>query len=90
MHNTAQNQTTTNNANPLEAATLKPKGGDPWFGLSRSYWYDLERRGIIRLTRLTLPGNRKPRVLLRRDEAFRAFAKLSRNNEATIKGASVV
>jgi hypothetical protein len=61
----------------LEAATLKPRGGDPWFGLSRSYWYDLEKRGIIRLTRLTLPGNCKPRVLLRREEAARAVAKLS-------------
>lgn len=64
-----------------DAATLKPSGGDPYYQLSRSWWYDLERRGLVRLTRVRLPGNRKPRVLLRRDDAAAAIAKLSQGQE---------
>ena len=58
-------------------APLKPRGGDPYFGLSRSYWYNLERMGYIVLKRLRLHGNRKVRVLLSMEDAQKAIQQLS-------------
>ena len=58
-------------------APLKPCGGDPYFGLSRSYWYGLERQGRIKLLRLRQRGSRKPRVLLPYEEALKAVKQLS-------------
>lgn len=39
-------------------------GGDPICGLSRSSWYDLEARGLIRLVRVRKPGAQRGRTLL--------------------------
>lgn len=43
---------------------LPQKGPDPYFGLSRSSYYDLERRGLLALKRLRKPGNKRGRVLI--------------------------
>ena len=63
------------------AAPLKPKGGDPYFGLSRSYWYNLERKGYIVLKRLRMHGNRKGRVLLSMEDAIKAIELLTRERK---------
>jgi len=62
-------------------APLKPRGGDPYFGLSRSYWYNLERMGYIVLKRLRLHGNRKVRVLLSMEDAIKAIELLTRERK---------
>jgi hypothetical protein len=68
------------------AAPLKPKGGDPYFGLSRSFWYNLERKGYIVLKRLRLPGNRKGRVLLSMEDAEKAIQLLTRDSKVVKLG----
>jgi hypothetical protein len=60
---------------PLEPRELRPeffrlpKGDagevDAFFGLSRSYYYMLERRGQLKLHRLLSPGREKGIVLVR-------------------------
>jgi hypothetical protein len=46
-----------------------PKGDageiDPHFGLSRSYYYALEKRGVLKLHRILNPGREKGIVLVR-------------------------
>jgi len=56
---------------PRSVMTIKPEffalpaiGRDPHFGLSRSTYYDLERRGLLRLARLRKPGNIRGRVMV--------------------------
>ena len=34
----------------------KPGEGDPYFGLTRAHYYDLEKRGKLKLVRLRRPG----------------------------------
>jgi hypothetical protein len=36
---------------------MPQKGGDPYFGLSRSYYYNLEVQGRLQLVRLRSRGN---------------------------------
>lgn len=43
---------------------LPQKGPDAFFGLCRSSYYDLERRGLLRLVRIKKPGNVRGRVLI--------------------------
>lgn len=69
------------NAHLPLCAPLKPRGGDPYFGLSRSYWYNLERKGYIVLKRLRLHGNRKGRVLLSMEDAEKAIELLTRDSK---------
>ena len=47
-----------------EFFALPSRGGDPYFGLSRSLYYDLERQGLLHLVRLRKPGNQRGRVLV--------------------------
>jgi hypothetical protein len=56
---------------------IPPRGPDPHFGISRSCWYDLESRGLIRLTRLRKPGNIRGRVLVPYGAALALFSKFS-------------
>ena len=67
-------------------APLKPRGGDPYFGLSRSYWYNLERKGYIVLKRLRMHGNRKGRVLLSMEDAEKAIELLTRDSKVVKLG----
>jgi hypothetical protein len=43
-------------------------GFDPWFHLSRSYYYKLERRGALRLLRMRQPGSIRGKVLVPYDQ----------------------
>ena len=43
---------------------LPSRGGDPIFGLSRSFYYAAEKRGEIRLRRLRAAGNVRGAVLV--------------------------
>ena len=43
---------------------LPQKGLDPYFSLSRSSYYDLEYRGLLKLARLRKPGNLRGKVLV--------------------------
>jgi hypothetical protein len=47
-----------------------PKSGekDPFFGLSRSFYYELEATGVIRLIRLRKRGNSRGITLIPYDE----------------------
>jgi hypothetical protein len=56
---------------------IPPRGPDPHFGISRSSWYDLEARGLLRLVRLRKPGNIRGRVLVPYGAALALFNKLS-------------
>jgi hypothetical protein len=59
-----------------EFTPLPLTGGDAVTGLSRSWWYDLERRGLITLVRLRKPGSAKARVLLPVERALAVLEKL--------------
>ena len=54
---------------PHPAFFRLPKGDageiDPHFGLSRSYYYALEKRGALKLHRILNPGREKGIVLVR-------------------------
>ena len=60
-----------------EFVTLKPSGGDPVTGLSRSWWYNAEKQGLIKLARVRNPGRVKARVLLPVAAAIALVHKLS-------------
>ena len=74
MHNTeslasrgASSQTPTS-VRP-EFVTLPSRGGDAVCNLSRSWWYNAEADGLIRLVRLRKKGGIRGRVLLPVDKA---------------------
>jgi hypothetical protein len=47
---------------------LPPKGRrDPYYGFSRSWYYDSEARGLLKLVRLRKPGHSRGIVLVARD-----------------------
>jgi hypothetical protein len=50
----------------------KPGSADQFFGLSRTFFYLLEKRGELKLVRLTAPGKRRGVTLIpfREVEAF--------------------
>lgn len=56
---------------------LPQRGVDPHFGLGRSTYYDLERRGLIRLVRVRKPGNIRGKVLLNYEATKAALLKLA-------------
>ncbi len=59
-------------------------GRDPYFGCSRSFWYSLEKFGLLKLTRLKIgPKQKKPKVLIPFAEAQAAFRKLSTASTTT-------
>lgn len=70
-----------------ELIPIPPKGGDRVFSISRSAWYDLERRGIVQLVRLRKPGNVRGRVLIPVERARLALAALAART--TPKGESL-
>ena len=47
-----------------EFVPLPSNGRDPVFNLSRSFWYQAEADGLVRLTRIRRPGCIRGRVLL--------------------------
>ena len=58
-----------------EFLRLPTRGADSIFGLTRSTWYNLEKRGVIRLRRLRSPGNVRGITLIPVEEARRAIEK---------------
>ncbi len=64
------NKSPCNQASPVasgfvpEFFPVPPRGPDPFFVLCRSIFYDLERRGLLRLVRVRKPGNVRGRVLV--------------------------
>jgi hypothetical protein len=62
----------------LKASTIKPETfrlprpgqRDPYFGLSRSAYYELERAGTIRLVRLCKRGNIRGTTLIPFDQVL--------------------
>jgi hypothetical protein len=47
-----------------ESFPLPQRGADPFFGVGRSSYYDLERRGLLKLIRLRKPGQLRGKVLV--------------------------
>lgn len=62
---------------PPESFQIPPRGPDPHFGLSRSSYYDLERRGLLQLRRVRKPGNIRGRVLVPYAETAALIRRLS-------------
>lgn len=52
------------------------RGHDPFFGLGRSSYYDLEKRGLIKLVRIRKPGQVRGKVLIPYAETSAALRKL--------------
>jgi hypothetical protein len=61
---------------PPEFFPIPPRGPDSYFGLGRSSYYDLERRGLLRLVRVRKPGNSRGKVLVPFAEAAALIRKL--------------
>lgn len=58
-----------------------PGEQDPYFGLTRSTWYKLESRGLIKFRRLTFDGQERGTTLIRYAEALELFEALQRHGE---------
>jgi len=43
---------------------LPARGGDPFFGLSRSFYYAAEREGLLNMVRVRTPGKLRGPVLV--------------------------
>lgn len=69
-----------------ELLPIPNKGPDRVFGLSRSWYYNAERQGLIQLVRLRLPGNVRGRVMINIERTRMALDKLA--NAAAIEDAS--
>ena len=67
---------------PPEFYPLPPRGRDPHFGLGRSWYYDAEKRGLLKLTRLRKPGNVRGRVLVGYDATAELIRRLDREARA--------
>jgi hypothetical protein len=55
---------------------IPQKGADSFFGLGRSSYYDLERRGLLRLVRVRKPGQVRGKVLIPFEETAACLRKL--------------
>lgn len=67
------------------AFPLPQRGGDPYWHLSRSTWYALERAGLVTFLRIRLPGNIRGRVLIDYQQAAEALRKLAADNQRKIE-----
>jgi hypothetical protein len=47
-----------------ETFRLPKDGVDPFFGLSRSFYYELEKRGLVRLIRIRKSGRQRGVTLI--------------------------
>lgn len=62
---------------------LPARGYDRHFGLGRSSFYDLERRGLLRLVRIKKPGNVRGKVLVPYAETAALIRRLSNEGKPT-------
>lgn len=51
-----------------ETYRLPTKGGDPYFGLTRGWYYAAERDGLLRLVRLRMRGRQRGVTLVPYDD----------------------
>ena len=49
---------------PITFRLPKPGVPDPYFGLSRAYYYTLEQRGVLKLVRITEEGKERGITLI--------------------------
>lgn len=68
-----------------EFCTLPAKGGDPVCGMSRRWWYDVEKAGLIKLVRVRMPGRQLGRVLLPIPQALACIRRLGEAAERARK-----
>lgn len=68
-----------------EFVPLPARGGDSVCNLSRSWWYQAEAEGLIRLVRLRKKGALRGRVLLPVDKAIALIENLGARTEADIE-----
>jgi hypothetical protein len=66
---------------PVEFFRLPKSGGDPYFGLGRSYYYEGEKNGYWRLVRIRQRGKLRGVTLIPYD-AVAAFIRKQREAEA--------
>jgi len=78
--------TNTYNSSCLEFVPLPKKGGDPICGLSRSFWYNLESLGEIKLARIRKAGQIRGRVLLPVPQALATIKRLSKGKAKHVGG----
>jgi hypothetical protein len=64
-------QTETLGALRPETFRLPKDGVDPFFGLSRSFYYELEKRGLVRLIRIRKRGRQRGVTLIPFDSVAR-------------------
>jgi hypothetical protein len=76
----------TYNSSCLEFVPLPNKGGDPICGLSRSFWYNLESHGEIKLVRIRKPGQLRGRLLLPVPQALATIKRLSNGKAKHVGG----
>ena len=69
-----------------EFVSLPSRGGDPICGLSKSFWYEAERKGLISLKRIRLPGRIKGRTLLSVRDAIEFVNSAAARSMANGKG----
>lgn len=62
---------------------LPSRGQDPHFGLGRSTYYDLERRGLLNLVRVRKPGNVRGKVLIPYAETGALIRSMSKAGRST-------
>ena len=69
-------------ATPPESFPLPQRGPDPHFGLGRTNFYDLEKRGLLRLIRVRKPGNVRGKVLVPYAETAALIRRLGKDGSA--------
>ena len=74
------------NSSCLEFVPLPSKGGDPICGLSRSFWYNLETEGEIKLVRIRKAGQIRGRLLLPVAQALETVKRLSKGKAKHVGG----
>ena len=65
---------------------LPARGLDPYFGISRSSYYDLENRRLLRLVRIRKPGNIRGKVLVPYPAVMELMQRFTAESDAQGKG----
>ena len=60
-----------------EFFALPPRGGDAFFGLSKSTYYQLEKQGLIKMVRLRMRGSVRGKVLVPYDAVRALLARMN-------------
>jgi hypothetical protein len=71
-----------------ELFPIPRKGFDPFFSQSRTAIYDLERRGLLRLVRITKPGKSRGRTFVNYAEIAAVMKRLAAQSTPRKAGAA--